>query len=627
MATIKIPPVLRPSTGGEKEITAAGGDVGTVLNALAEQHPSTKTPALRRGRRPQPVRQRLPQRRGRPGAPGSRDAGRRVRHARDPAGDGRRHPLARADQRQSCAGEPGLARRRDVQRAAVAAAAQPAALEHAIQQRGAEGARDVRAALGPVAARPHERAAALAERVHVDVERGEELVVAGEREGAVGRGERPAGDERVRQRGAEPAGEVVVAAARVPEGFAAVHGAEPDGGRRVGEPAERLERLGHVRPRQPDLALPPVRHDDTSRATSSLETCSLAVDGATPTRAASAPTGSGRPPSSSSRIRARVRSASSEATGASSDTPRSLSRRHIGHHRKLGKGQKVREGPGPLPNPRPPSSRSDLTFRSGPTFLGRTVADSMTAQAAAPAPPTSVAALRAVDRLALGAALVTVVLWASAFVGIRAASPDFSAGALALGRLLVGSVALGAILAIRREGMPGRAAWPAILVCGLLWFGVYNVALNEGERYVDAGTAAMLVNVGPILIAVLAGLVLHEGFPRALVLGCAVAFAGALVIGAATRSDDPTSTTGVLLCLLAAVAYAAAVVAQKPALAHASALQITFGSCLVGTIACLPFASQLVGEARTRRGRSALRGRSTSGCSRPRWRSRPGRTR
>ena len=52
-------------------------------------------------------------------------------------------------------------------------------------------------------------------------------------------------------------------------------------------------------------------------------------------------------------------------------------------------------------------------------------------------------------------------------------------------------------------------------MCGLLWFGVYNVALNEGERYVDAGTAAMLVNVGPILIALLAGVILKEGFrPR-----------------------------------------------------------------------------------------------------------------
>jgi molybdopterin synthase sulfur carrier subunit len=42
MATVKIPPVLRPSTGGAKEVTAAGDDVGAVLEALAEQHPSTR---------------------------------------------------------------------------------------------------------------------------------------------------------------------------------------------------------------------------------------------------------------------------------------------------------------------------------------------------------------------------------------------------------------------------------------------------------------------------------------------------------------------------------------------------------------------------------------------------------
>jgi molybdopterin synthase sulfur carrier subunit len=43
MATIKIPPVLRPSVGGEKEVTAAGDDVGTVLRSLAEQHPDTQS--------------------------------------------------------------------------------------------------------------------------------------------------------------------------------------------------------------------------------------------------------------------------------------------------------------------------------------------------------------------------------------------------------------------------------------------------------------------------------------------------------------------------------------------------------------------------------------------------------
>jgi molybdopterin converting factor small subunit len=43
MATIKIPPVLRSSVGGEKEVTASGEDVGAVLRTLAEQHPSTES--------------------------------------------------------------------------------------------------------------------------------------------------------------------------------------------------------------------------------------------------------------------------------------------------------------------------------------------------------------------------------------------------------------------------------------------------------------------------------------------------------------------------------------------------------------------------------------------------------
>ncbi len=42
MSKIKIPPVLRGSTGGEKEVAADGDDVGEVLRALTEQHPGTQ---------------------------------------------------------------------------------------------------------------------------------------------------------------------------------------------------------------------------------------------------------------------------------------------------------------------------------------------------------------------------------------------------------------------------------------------------------------------------------------------------------------------------------------------------------------------------------------------------------
>jgi len=43
MATIKIPPVLRASVGGEKEVEASGGNVGEVLRELASQHPATES--------------------------------------------------------------------------------------------------------------------------------------------------------------------------------------------------------------------------------------------------------------------------------------------------------------------------------------------------------------------------------------------------------------------------------------------------------------------------------------------------------------------------------------------------------------------------------------------------------
>jgi len=201
-----------------------------------------------------------------------------------------------------------------------------------------------------------------------------------------------------------------------------------------------------------------------------------------------------------------------------------------------------------------------------------------------------------VDRRSVAAAGVTVVLWASAFVAIRSAGEHYSPGALALGRLLAGSLVLVIVLLVRREGLPARAAWPGIVAAGLLWFGVYMVALNWGEREVDAGTAAMVVNVGPVLIALLSGWLLKEGFPRRVLAGIAVSFAGAVVVGLSMSSGGDASVLGVLLCVLAAATYAIGVTCQKPALRHASAVQVTTFGCLVGTVACLPFADQLIAE-------------------------------
>ncbi len=43
MATIRIPPVLRPAVGGEKELSADGASVGEILQRVADAHPDTQS--------------------------------------------------------------------------------------------------------------------------------------------------------------------------------------------------------------------------------------------------------------------------------------------------------------------------------------------------------------------------------------------------------------------------------------------------------------------------------------------------------------------------------------------------------------------------------------------------------
>ncbi|MDQ1564756.1 MAG: hypothetical protein QOI14_1707, partial [Actinomycetota bacterium] len=165
---------------------------------------------------------------------------------------------------------------------------------------------------------------------------------------------------------------------------------------------------------------------------------------------------------------------------------------------------------------------------------------------------------------------------------------------LALGRLLLGTTALGALLLVRREWVrPTRAEWALLVVCGLAWFAVYNVALNAAERLVDAGTTAMLVNIGPILIALGAGIFLREGIQKWVAIGAGIAFVGAVLIGVATGASLGFSV-GVLWCLLAAVTYATGVLFQKPTLRRLPAAQVTWMGCVIGAIACLPFSGDLI---------------------------------
>ncbi len=195
------------------------------------------------------------------------------------------------------------------------------------------------------------------------------------------------------------------------------------------------------------------------------------------------------------------------------------------------------------------------------------------------------------------AAVVTaVVLWASAFVAIRDIGDALGPAPLALLRTAVAAVALTVVAVLKSRGMPRIPRSPKALglIAGyaVVWLAAYTVALNAAERHVDAGTAALLVNIAPLLVAFTAGVVLKEGVPRMLVLGAVVSLAGVATI--ALGNTAHRDVLGVLLAVLAAVLYAAGVLVQKAALRYADSLVTIWLGSIAATIALLPWAPQLV---------------------------------
>lgn len=208
-------------------------------------------------------------------------------------------------------------------------------------------------------------------------------------------------------------------------------------------------------------------------------------------------------------------------------------------------------------------------------------------------PPRTQPAAGALDWRVLVAMSVTLVLWASAFVAIRHLGKEVPAGALSLGRLLVASAALSFLVFRRRPTWPKGHDWFLLVVCGIGWFGIYNLALNEAERRIDAGTAALIVQIGPLIVALLATVFLGERMTTWLLAGMVVGFAGVAVIARGFSGETSGDTVGVWLAVLAAVTYAIGVLAQKPLLGRLPGPEVTWIACVIGTVTCLPWAGDL----------------------------------
>lgn len=194
--------------------------------------------------------------------------------------------------------------------------------------------------------------------------------------------------------------------------------------------------------------------------------------------------------------------------------------------------------------------------------------------------------------LALGA---TILFWASAYAGIRAALEAFGPGEVALARLLVAAVALALYAAVTRMRLPEARDLPAIFLAGLLAFAVYHVALNYGEVTVSAGAAGVLIATAPVFTALMAAAFLGAKLRSLGWVGMAVSFLGAALISI-DEGGGFTLDPGAFLILLSAVCVSVYFVFQKPYLAKYGALPFTTYAIWAGTLFTLPYSSNLFSQ-------------------------------
>jgi drug/metabolite transporter (DMT)-like permease len=194
---------------------------------------------------------------------------------------------------------------------------------------------------------------------------------------------------------------------------------------------------------------------------------------------------------------------------------------------------------------------------------------------------------------ALLALAVTLVLWASAFAGIRASLKSYSPAQLAVLRFLVASLVLGAYAGLAHFRRPQLRDLPGLILTGAIGITFYNLALNYGETRVTAGAASLLIASTPIWTALLATVVLHERLTVTGWAGVLLSFAGVALI-ASGEGEGIHLSPQALIILAAAVTSAIYMVLQKHFLGRYSALEFSAYSIWAGTLLMLPFGGGLL---------------------------------
>jgi drug/metabolite transporter (DMT)-like permease len=186
------------------------------------------------------------------------------------------------------------------------------------------------------------------------------------------------------------------------------------------------------------------------------------------------------------------------------------------------------------------------------------------------------------DLRAILAGLAFAFMWSSAFTSARmivADAPPLTA--LALRFLFSGIIGVGIALALGQSWRLNRAQWRATIIFGIsqnaLYLGLNFVAM----QWIEASLAAIIASSMPLLVALLGWILFRDRLRPLGLFGLLAGMAGVtLIMGA--RLTSGVDALGIMMCIVAALALAAATLSVRGASSGGNVMMIVGLQMFVG---------------------------------------------
>lgn len=190
--------------------------------------------------------------------------------------------------------------------------------------------------------------------------------------------------------------------------------------------------------------------------------------------------------------------------------------------------------------------------------------------------------------------LITMVIWASAFAGLRRVLQEVDALTLTTARMVFAGGAMALFGLFMRIGLPTRRDLPAVIAAGLTGHAFYHLALNFGLATITAGLASFIIATIPIWTALFARKFLGERLSKMGMIGLLVSFLGVCMLS--VDLSGATFSTGAILVLAASLCAAVNMTLQKRLLERYSALDLSIHVTAFGTLPFLFYIPFCVGS-------------------------------